>query len=109
MQPANYGIACVDRKECSSLVARFHRAGYVHNSLFTRNIVMQPGPLTQPPWLRTMNSASFRLIDFGRTERYENYRLRKVHAGIDEGEVDKQWHRNMSNELRVAKELFKAV
>jgi hypothetical protein len=56
-----------------------------------------------------MDSASFRLIDFGRTERCDNYRTRKVRAGLDDGEIDKQWQRNKSNELRVAKELFTVV
>ena len=70
---------------------------------------MQPGPLTRPPWLRSMNSPSFRLVDFGRTERYDGYQRRKVDAGVGEEEINQQWQRNMCNELRVAKELLRPV
>jgi hypothetical protein len=56
-----------------------------------------------------MDTPSFRLIDFGRAERYDSYQSRKVDAGVDEEEVIKQWQRNMCNELRVAKELFTEV
>ena len=56
-----------------------------------------------------MDSPSFRLLDFGRTERYDGYRWRKVHAGVGEEEIKQQWERNMRNELMVAKELFTAV
>jgi hypothetical protein len=56
-----------------------------------------------------MDSPSFRLIDFGRTELLNGYRSRKTRLGINDEEIDKQWHRNMGNELRVAKELFIAA
>ncbi|TFY71843.1 hypothetical protein EVG20_g1149 [Dentipellis fragilis] len=42
--------------------------GVVQNSFFTRNIVMQPGPLTLPPEKRSIDRPSFRVIDFGRAE-----------------------------------------
>jgi hypothetical protein len=70
---------------------------------------MQPGPLTRPPSLRSMDSPSFRLIDFGRSERADGYRSRKSALGMNEEEIDKQWQRNMRNELLVAKELLVAV
>jgi tRNA A-37 threonylcarbamoyl transferase component Bud32 len=102
-------MAYADRKQCISLVARLHRAGYVHNSLYTRNILMQPGPLTRPPSLRSIDTPSFRLIDLGRAERYDGYRCRKTAARVDEEEINQQWQRNMANELREAKELFTEV
>lgn len=57
-----------DKEECGSLVHHLHLTGYLHNSFGERNIVVQPGPLTEPPEKRGVNGAkSFRLIDFGRT------------------------------------------
>ena len=40
-------------------------------SFYVRNIMIQPGPLTLPPERRSIDSPSFRLIDFGRAERLE--------------------------------------
>ncbi|KZP19817.1 hypothetical protein FIBSPDRAFT_862305 [Athelia psychrophila] len=72
-----------DIDECSSLFYRLHEAGYVHNSIATRNIVVQPGPLSELPEKRGMGSTkSFRLIDFGRTER--------VQSGLERGEEEMQ-------------------
>ncbi|KZP19805.1 hypothetical protein FIBSPDRAFT_684061, partial [Athelia psychrophila] len=59
-----------DIEECSSLFYRLYEAGYAHNSIAARNMVVQPGPLSELPERRGMGSTkSFRLIDFGRTER----------------------------------------
>ena len=44
-----------------------HEAGFVQNSEFPRNVLMQPGPLNVPPAQRHRSTPSFRLIDFGRT------------------------------------------
>ncbi len=35
--------------------------------------MIQPGPLTRPPNERSLVTPSFRIIDFGRSERYETY------------------------------------
>ncbi|KAI0704178.1 hypothetical protein C8T65DRAFT_709147 [Cerioporus squamosus] len=40
-------------------------------SFYVRNIMIQPGPLTVPPERRSFTYPSFRLIDFGRGERFE--------------------------------------
>ena len=53
---------------------RLHFAEYMHNSFKQRNVVVQPGPLTEPPEARSMKSPSFRMIDFGRTESFVQYR-----------------------------------
>ncbi|KAK7676084.1 hypothetical protein QCA50_020955 [Cerrena zonata] len=63
-----------DRIDCYSLLVRLHFAEYMHNSFKQRNIVVQPGPLTAPPEARSMDTPSFRVIDFGRTESYCNYK-----------------------------------
>ncbi|KAF8193402.1 hypothetical protein BJ912DRAFT_848431, partial [Pholiota molesta] len=70
-----------DKYECGALVYKFHHAGWVHGSVARRNIVRQPGPLNASPEERMMNSKkrngvgtdwSYRLIDFGRSRRYED-------------------------------------
>ncbi|EMD36867.1 hypothetical protein CERSUDRAFT_35514, partial [Gelatoporia subvermispora B] len=61
-----------DRSECYSLVLRLHRAGFIQNSFYTRNILMQRGPLTVPPSERSHRTPSFRIIDFGRGDIYDN-------------------------------------
>lgn len=45
---------------------RLHHADFVQNSLYTRNILRQPGPLTVRPSERSLKTPSFRIIDFGR-------------------------------------------
>ncbi|KAH8114375.1 hypothetical protein DFH11DRAFT_210542 [Phellopilus nigrolimitatus] len=57
------------RQECFSLLRRLHAAGYLHNSIYQRNILMQYGPLSFAPPQRSKNHLRFRLIDFGRTEK----------------------------------------
>ena len=54
------------REECLALVERLHAAGYTNNSMYLRNMLVQPGPLSVPRSERTMERPSFRLIDFGR-------------------------------------------
>jgi hypothetical protein len=69
------------RYECGALVYKFHHAGWVHGSVARRNIVRQPGPLNASPAERMVNTEkrnglgtdwSYRLIDFGRSRRYED-------------------------------------
>ena len=63
------------RSEAAALVFRFHDAGWIHGSVAKRNILIQPGPLSDNPVERHLNSKArdghgvnwdFRLIDFGR-------------------------------------------
>ncbi|KAI9787835.1 MAG: hypothetical protein M1816_007402 [Peltula sp. TS41687] len=62
------------RLEVLSLFFRLHNAGFVHNSPYVRNMLVQPGPLTRSPSQRSIRTPSFRLIDFGRVKRLEDYR-----------------------------------
>ncbi|KAL7284758.1 hypothetical protein ACG7TL_002065 [Trametes sanguinea] len=50
------------------LFERLHEDGFVQYSSFERNMLVQPGPLSVPREQRSMNSPSFRIIDFGRGE-----------------------------------------
>ncbi|KAF9810229.1 hypothetical protein IEO21_07071 [Rhodonia placenta] len=63
-----------ERSECYSLMIRLHFAGFLQNSMYTRNIMWQPGPLTKPPKQRSRKTPSFRIIDFGRGEDWDEYK-----------------------------------
>jgi len=49
---------------------RLHDARFVQNSVYSRNILVQPGPLIHPREERSLDNPSFRLIDFGRANSY---------------------------------------
>ncbi|KAF7311562.1 hypothetical protein MKEN_01058800 [Mycena kentingensis (nom. inval.)] len=72
------------KKECWSLMYRLHDADWVQQSVATRNILMQTGPLTVAQgWMRDMGAGEdlrFRIIDFGRA--------RYVGPPAEEGEED---------------------
>ena len=62
------------RNEAAALIFRFHDAGWIHGSVAKRNILVQPGPLSDFPLARHANSHArgghgvdwdFRLINFG--------------------------------------------
>ena len=52
--------------ELYSSLLRLHHAGFLQESLYTRNMVVQPGPLWKHPSQRSKDTPSFRIIDFGR-------------------------------------------
>ncbi|KAJ6629867.1 hypothetical protein B0H10DRAFT_1629162, partial [Mycena sp. CBHHK59/15] len=58
------------RSECYSLALRLHYAQITQNSFYVRNVLRQPGPLTVAPALRSLDTPSFRIIDFGRGEAW---------------------------------------
>jgi len=66
-----------------------HHAGFIQGSVYPRNILIQPGPLTLPPSKRSLASPSFRIIDFGRAE-YKLDRIRRA-IGVPAWEQYKQW------------------
>ncbi|KAF8133336.1 hypothetical protein EV363DRAFT_1325980 [Boletus edulis] len=59
-----------DQEECASLVLRFQRAGWLHESLAPRNFLVQLGKPTEFPLTLAKPEPSFRLIDFGRSRKY---------------------------------------
>lgn len=75
------------RTECHSLYLRFHAEGYLHQSPYIRNVVVQPGPLTRHPQERSLATPSFRLIDFGRSISVEE---QVAKMPIKEGLTDEQ-------------------
>ncbi|KAL7284759.1 hypothetical protein ACG7TL_002066 [Trametes sanguinea] len=54
------------REEIRDLWGRLHNLGFFHGSPYPRNMLVQPGPLSAPREQRSMDSPSFRIIDFGR-------------------------------------------
>jgi hypothetical protein len=56
-----------------SLFRLLHHADVLQQSAYARNMVVQPGPLTVPPHQRSMDTPSFRIIDFGRAEMIGKY------------------------------------
>ncbi|KZV77142.1 hypothetical protein PENSPDRAFT_621469 [Peniophora sp. CONT] len=60
-----------ERQACAAQYMMFLNGDWTHGSLFDRNIVVQPGPITEWPAFRGMDrrQRSFRLIDFGRAAR----------------------------------------
>jgi hypothetical protein len=46
----------------------------VQGSTYPRNILEQPGPLSLPPDERSAATPSFRVIDFGRAEQFDDPR-----------------------------------
>ncbi|KAH9903246.1 hypothetical protein C8Q73DRAFT_751029 [Cubamyces lactineus] len=73
------------RTECFSLILRLHELGITQNSFYVRNILIQPGPLSMPPSMRSFKTPSFRIIDFGRA-RVLTYLL----ADVKETDPDKR-------------------
>ncbi|KAH8079408.1 hypothetical protein BXZ70DRAFT_1012604 [Cristinia sonorae] len=90
-----------ERSDCYSLLMRLHMHEYLHDSFHERNIVVQPGPLTLPPLLRSMKTPSFRVIDFGRTVSWKQW-LRNERK-ID-SERFKKLEEEMEEEARKKKE-----
>ncbi|KAI0791425.1 hypothetical protein C8Q75DRAFT_715555 [Abortiporus biennis] len=99
-----------ERAQCFSLLARLHLDEYYHGSFYERNIVKQPGPLTVPPSERSLDTPSFRVIDFGRTEHYRTrlereQRQRGFTAYNEEkkGRVWDRFERDLKREMRDAR------
>ncbi|KLO09416.1 hypothetical protein SCHPADRAFT_834061 [Schizopora paradoxa] len=61
-----------ERRECWSLLERLNLGGFVHNSVFERNILIQNGPVQWSPFKRSSLHPRFRLIDFGRCEKIDD-------------------------------------
>ncbi|KNZ76234.1 hypothetical protein J132_11104 [Termitomyces sp. J132] len=84
------------KNEALSLIYRFHCAGWAHGSIYPRNIVIQPGPISAPPSLRSNEDPSFRLIDFGRS-----YQCKDEH-----GHVRPDWRGDRCHEESSVEKLF---
>jgi Lipopolysaccharide kinase (Kdo/WaaP) family len=66
-----------EQQECAALLYRMHEAGWAHGSFYERNILVQPGPLSEWPLIRSASGVkSFRLIDFGRSKELRDSKSR---------------------------------
>ncbi len=63
-------ICGINRTECAALLFRMHTEGWLHNSFFPRNVLMQCGDISQWPAFRRVEDRRFRIIDFGRSAQY---------------------------------------
>lgn len=111
------------RQECFSLFLRFHAAGWLHQSVFARNVLVQRGSLFDFPTFKKPEERRFRLIDFGRSKEMESARhctmrvtgdcqCRKgTHSNAETTEkrrLDKDADEEM-NERLIAQRLFRLV
>jgi len=71
------------------MFVNLHQFGFTQGSVYPRNILIQPGPLTLPPSKRSLASPSFRIIDFGRAEYYLDYLRNSI--GVAAWERHKKW------------------
>jgi hypothetical protein len=65
--------AAVNRDMIAGLYDRLHNAKFLQGSVGTRNVLVQPGPLTCPRAERSFDNPSYRIIDFGRGECYNGF------------------------------------
>ncbi|KAM5546088.1 hypothetical protein V8D89_000214 [Ganoderma adspersum] len=68
VKPAKFSAD--ERTECFSLLHRLHKLNILQGSPYVRNVLVQPGPLTDPLERRSLDTPSFRVVDFGRGEVY---------------------------------------
>ncbi|KAF8497458.1 hypothetical protein F5888DRAFT_1698127 [Russula emetica] len=59
-------LSDLGRESIGTLLERLHEARFVQGSMFRRNVLVQPGPLSVPRANRSLNEPSYRIIDFGR-------------------------------------------
>ena len=71
------------RRECMTLLKRLHHAGFVHNSVYERNFMLQNGPLHLSPFERSSKHPRFRLIDFGRTTKGDDSGMKAIREYSD--------------------------
>ncbi|KAF8492213.1 hypothetical protein F5888DRAFT_1732125 [Russula emetica] len=54
------------RESIGTLLEHLHEVRFVQGSMYHRNVLVQPGPLTVPRANRSLDEPSYRIIDFGR-------------------------------------------
>ena len=64
----------------------------MQNSFFARNILIQPGPLTVSPSLRSISTPSFRVVDYGRAECWKYFHLQECPGKRQDGDIGEIIH-----------------
>ncbi|CCM06631.1 uncharacterized protein FIBRA_08911 [Fibroporia radiculosa] len=83
-----------EKTQCYTHILRLHMEDFVQNSIYVRNILMQPGPLYLPPSERTLARPVFRVIDFGRGERLNDWAKDRYGQDMSAYESDSDAFRN---------------
>ncbi|KIY65467.1 hypothetical protein CYLTODRAFT_356774 [Cylindrobasidium torrendii FP15055 ss-10] len=82
-----------DRATVYSFAHRLHRRGIVHGAIEAPNVLVQPGPLSKPPSQRSIDTPSYRIVNWG--------------AALQSSSVTrKEWDRLTHDEVEDAKEAF---
>ncbi|KAI0918510.1 hypothetical protein AcV5_002486 [Taiwanofungus camphoratus] len=66
-------LSADEQSQCYTHVLRLHYEGFVQNSVYARNILIQPGPRWVHRSKRSFHEPSFRIIDFGRCDWYDDW------------------------------------
>ncbi|KAJ7627518.1 hypothetical protein DFH06DRAFT_1304513 [Mycena polygramma] len=104
------------RHICFTFLHRLHSEGFLQKSFYARNILVQPGPLTNPPDQRSLETPSFRLVDFGRARRVDDltsdavrkikekctYAARPSEVEAAKKRVAEEWKASFRQELETA-------
>lgn len=57
---------------CFGLPHRISIAGFIQESFYARNVLVQPGPSTHPLDQRSLKTPSFRVVDFSRCQSWSD-------------------------------------
>ncbi|KAJ7627521.1 hypothetical protein DFH06DRAFT_1103134 [Mycena polygramma] len=104
------------RHICFTFLHRLYSEGFLQKSFYARNILVQPGPLTHPPDQRSLETPSFRLVDFGRARRVNDltsdavskikekctYAARTSEVEAAKKRVTEEWEASFRRELETA-------
>ena len=102
----SFGCACpclvqpsLCRHECAGLFYKFHHSGYLHKSVYPRNILCQKGPIDRPIYQRGTGQFTedgrkymFHLIDFGRSRKYDSPQERSAAESVVEKLLKIFWY-----------------
>jgi hypothetical protein len=66
-------LIVIHSREVYSLPLRLHQQDVLQGSFAARNFLVQPGPLNLPPSERSLDTPSFRMVDFGRGQHFSDY------------------------------------
>ncbi|KAJ7243195.1 hypothetical protein B0H12DRAFT_1188760 [Mycena haematopus] len=88
-----------ERMICFAFPHSLYNLGFIQNSFYARNILVQPGPLTHPPDQRSSKTPSFRVIDFGRSKYWDEFSDQ-----VGATDIQDKWETLFSSEREMAKE-----
>jgi hypothetical protein len=102
---ANADTAMNRKTTIVGMFDRLHNARFIQGSIYERNILVQPGLLTQPRAERSLDNPSYRLIDFGRGECYVGHETNNAAVNIKD-EQQESVHEYSTVSLRTTSEVW---